>query len=298
YFCNRIQKPYGGIHTISVHGRENSVLGEVLTHEAVFVLTGGKYRVQNICQALSEQGLGQVKVYIGEDLSYETERIVEGRAQEFVQTCFRDLAVMLIERTHSRYYPCVTAGLPDEAFYRGQVPMTKEEVRAVCLGKLQLLETDCIYDIGAGTGSVSIEMARVAKKGFVYALEKKEEAIELCIQNQQRFELPNMKVIRAKCPEGLEHLPTPQKAFIGGSGGALQAILEVLLGKNPSIHIVVTAISLETLEEVISCVKQFELEISCTQVSVANSNKIGNYHMMMGQNPIFILTLKGKQIDE
>lgn len=294
YFCNQLQQPYEGIHTISVHGRENLVLGEVLAHSKVFVLTGGTYKVQDVCKMLVEQGLGEIKVSIGEHLSYPQERILKGEAKDFFNQAFNDLAVMLIERVEVSKERPVTYGLPDEAFIRGKVPMTKEEVRSVCLSKLNLLENDIIYDVGAGTGSVAIEMARLCKKGYVYALEKKAEAIELIEANKEAFDIHNMDVIRATCPEGMEALPPPDKVFIGGSSGNLKDILGVILMKNNPLTIVITAITLETLSEALNCAKRYDLELDIVQMSVASSKTIGDYHMMMGQNPIFIITMKGK----
>lgn len=298
YFCNHLHIPYEGIYTMSVHGRENHVLGEVLTHKSVFVLTGGTFKVQDICKYLTEKGLGHVKVYIGENLSYETEKIEIGLARNFVQTGFSDLSVILIERDEETYYPYVSGGLRDEVFIRGQIPMTKEEVRAVVLSKLQLLETDCVYDIGAGTGSVALEIARLCKKGYVYALEKNKEAVMLIKKNKEHLGIINMEVCHTNCPEGMKDLPIPQKVFIGGSGKKLREILKMVLEKNPKVHIVITALTLETLQETLVCKEFFNLEISCSQISVANSKEVGGYHMLMGQNPIFILTLKGRGHDE
>lgn len=294
YFCNKLQKPYESIRTISVHGRENYVLGEVLSYESVFVLTGGYYKVQHICQMLVKEGLGKAKVFIGEHLSYPYERLLKGEAQDFAQEEFDDLAVMLIEREVKEVPGLVTYGLMDDCFIRGKVPMTKEEVRTICLSKMKLLESDIVYDIGAGTGSVAIEMARLCKKGYVYALEKKEEAISLIKANKEKFGIYNMAIIQTKCPEGMDELPPADKVFIGGSSGELAEILKVILLKNPLTTIVVTAITLETLVEALSCAKYYGLESSYTQISVANSKNVGTYHMMMGQNPIFIITMKGK----
>lgn len=295
YFCNQLQQPYEGIRTISVHGRENLVLGEVLTHSKVFVLTGGTYKVQDVCKMLVEQGLSEIKVSVGEHLSYPQERILKGSAKDFFNERFDDLAVMLIESAEVSKEKPVTYGLPDEVFIRGKVPMTKEEVRSVCLSKLRLLENDIVYDVGAGTGSVAIEMARLCKKGYVYALEKKLEAIELIGANREAFDIHNMDVITANCPEGMEILPPPDKVFIGGSSGNLEEILKVILMKNNQATIVVTAITLETLSEALNYAKQYDLELDLVQMSVASSKTVGDYHMMVGQNPIFIITMKGKE---
>lgn len=292
YFCNKLNKSYEDIKTISVHGRENKVLGAVMSYSNVFVLTGGTYKVQDVCKMLCKAGLEDVSVYIGEKLSYEEERVLSGRAKDFVNIDFEDLAVMLIEKSSEEEWDYVTPGIPDEAFIRGKVPMTKEEVRSVCLSKLRIKKSDILYDVGAGTGSVAIEMARQAKAGWVYALEKKEEAIELIHANKEKFRAYNMDVIQAECPKGLEALPQPDKVFIGGSTGKLQAIIGLIASKNPKVRIVVTAITLETLQEVLEAAKLYHFEVDCTHIMSATSKKVGGYHMMMGQNPIFILTME------
>lgn len=298
YFCNRLNKSYEGIYTMSVHGRANHVLGEVLTHPSVFVLTGGTFKVQDICKDLTEKGLGHIRVFVGENLSYETEKIEIGTASDFVHKQFSDLAVMLIEKEAASCPSYVSAGLKDEVFIRGAVPMTKSEVRAVVLSKLELLETDCVYDIGAGTGSVALEIARLCKKGYVYALEKNPEAVQLIKKNQEQLGIINMEVCHTNCPDGLIDLPIPQKVFIGGSGKNLKDIVKIILEKNPKVHIVITALTLETLQEVLRCTELFNLDLSCSQISVTNSKEVGSYHMLIGQNPIFILTLKGRNCDE
>ncbi|MEG0579909.1 MAG: bifunctional cobalt-precorrin-7 (C(5))-methyltransferase/cobalt-precorrin-6B (C(15))-methyltransferase, partial [Niameybacter sp.] len=145
-------------------------------------------------------------------------------------------------------------------------------------------------------GSVAVEIARICKKGYVYALEKNEEAVALIKANKEKFGIYNMEILQTKCPEGMQGLPVPNKVFIGGSSGQLDSIAEIVLGKNPMAIMVVTAITLETLTETLNCAKRSHLEMTYTQISVANSKTVGSYHMMMGQNPIFIVTMKGKQL--
>ena len=121
-----------------------------------------------------------------------------------------------------------THGLPDEAFIRGKAPMTKAEIRMVSLGKLKLKKDSVCYDVGAGTGSVSVEMALRAYEGSVYAVEKKEDALGLLQENRQKFALDHMEIVAGTAPEALEELPAPTHAFIGGSSGNLKEILKVL----------------------------------------------------------------------
>ena len=155
------------------------------------------------------------------------------------------------------------------------MPMTKSEVRAVCLSKLQLTERSSCWDVGAGTGSVAIEMALQAKKGQVYAIEHKSAAVELLHLNKEKFATENLTVISGYAPEVCFDLPTPSHAFIGGSSGNMRGILNLLLEKNPSIRIVATAISLESIAELTACLKEFpwtETEVISIQVAY---NKAG-----------------------
>ena len=137
-----------------------------------FLLTGGAYSVENICKELCLYQMQDAVVSVGSNLSYENESIVSGTAETLTKQSFPALSVMLIEHTNSQS-KIVTHGLPDESFIRGNVPMTKSEVRSISLSKLQLEPHDIVYDIGAGTGSVAVEIALQIPHGCVYAVEKR-----------------------------------------------------------------------------------------------------------------------------
>ena len=192
-----------------------------------------------------------------------------------------------------------THGLPDDAFIRGKAPMTKTEVRTVSLAKLCLSEDSVCYDIGAGTGSVSVEMALRASQGEIYSIEKKEDALALLEENRKNFALDHMRIVPGTAPEAMEGLPSPTHAFIGGSSGNMKEIVELLLKKNPEVRIVINCITLETVGEALSCIRemqtartQWEWESEVVQLGVARSKEIGRYHMMMGENPIYIITIQ------
>lgn len=176
--------------------------------------------------------------------------------------------------------------------------MTKEEVRTVSLSKLRLTEDAVCYDIGAGTGSVSIEMALRAAQGRVYAIEKKEEAVDLLKANRQKFAADNLEILQETAPAGLEALPAPTHAFIGGSSGNLREILKVLTDKNPKVRIVINCITLETITEALEAVRELGFEeTEIVQLSAARAKELGRYHMMMGENPIYIITCMGVQAE-
>ena len=277
---------------MSLHGRKQNLIDAVKYHEKVFVLCGEKDGIPKICCKLKEYGLGDVKVAVGTDLSYEQERIVQGTAESLMKEDFAPLSVLLICNPDVKKR--IGHGLDDDLFLRGKVPMTKSEVRSISLSKLRLHKDAVVWDVGAGTGSVSIEAASLAKDGVVYAIEKKDEAIDLLEQNKRKFGTDNLKIIKGLAPEALEGLPAPTHAFIGGSSGNLKEILEVLLEQNPRVRVVINAIALETVAEAMQCLKSMAFtDVDIAQVSVAKGKKLGSYEMMMGQNPVFIFSCTG-----
>ena len=296
YLCARLKTSYEDIFVTSVHGRQHNIVPDVRSHSRVFVLTGGENGIRELCRSLVDAGLGSVQISIGERLSYPDEKITRGTVEHIADGSYETLSVALIENDHPD--AVVTHGLPDSIFQRGAgadgvVPMTKSEVRTVCLSKLQLTERSICWDVGAGTGSVAIEMALQAKKGQVYAIEHKSAAVELMRLNKGKFEIKNLTVISGYAPEVCFNLPTPSHAFIGGSSGNMRGILDLLLEKNPSIRIVATAISLESIAELTACLKEFPwTETEVISMQVAYDKKAGPYHLLTGRNPIYIFTMQ------
>lgn len=290
YFSAKIAVSYDDAVIISMHGRKISaarIIPKVAYNRKVFVLTGGIHKAHNICAELSRCGMSWVRVLIGERLSYSDERIVEGTAGELMNLVFGDLSVMYIENA-SYHNPFVA--LSDSDFIRGEIPMTKEEVRWLSIHKLGIMPTDIIYDIGAGTGSVSVEMAWKAVDGFVYAVEMKDTACDLITRNKIKHGAYNLEVINGKAPEALEALPHPDKAFIGGSSGCITEILDVLLRKNPFVKVVSTAVSLQGLHQIMEVYSKAGFsDIDTICVNISKSRKVNNYDLMMAQNPVYIL---------
>ena len=292
YFCGKLGVSWEDVHLLSLHGRKQNLIDAVKYHEKVFVLCGEKDGIPKICCKLKEYGLGDVKVAVGTDLSYEQERIVQGTAESLMKEDFAPLSVLLICTPDVKKR--IGHGLDDDLFLRGKVPMTKSEVRSISLSKLRLHKDAVVWDVGAGTGSVSIEAASLAKDGVVYAIEKKDEAIDLLEQNKRKFGTDNLEIIKGLAPEALEGLPAPTHAFIGGSSGNLKEILEVLLEQNPRVRVVINAIALETVAEAMQCLKSMAFtDVDIAQVSVAKGKKLGSYEMMMGQNPVYIFSCTG-----
>ncbi len=186
-------------------------------------------------------------------------------------------------------------GIKDTEFIRGNVPMTKEEIRILSVAKLQLEEDSIVYDIGAGTGSVSIVAALQCVKGTIYAIERNSEGVELIHANKEKFGVTNLQLVEGTAPDCLETLPAPTHVFIGGSGGKLIDIIRTVREKNPKARFVLNAVTLETLGEIQKIREAFpEYEdIEVIQVGVSKSRKLGEYHLMTAENPVYIITLKG-----
>lgn len=292
YFCSRIGVSWEDAAFISLHGQDCNFLETVRHHKKTLAIAGGKGSVQDICQKLKTYGWEHIILHVGTDLSYPEEKIVTGTARELAEKEFAPLAVLLFENPNPE--PDFTAGMADEEFLRDKVPMTKREVRNASLSHLQLTQDAVVYDIGAGTGSVSIEMALRAAKGKVFAIEKNPVAVALLEKNKKKFAVDHLEVIEGTAPEALEDLPMPTHAFIGGSAGNLKEILELLLRKNPKIRIVLNTVTVETMAEAAVCIKELpfgEPEIVCIQASAAK--KAGRSHLMMAQNPVYIFAFQG-----
>lgn len=279
YFCAKIGMPYDDMNIVSSHGRECNIVSEIRGHKKTFVLLG-----ENPCKKLCKYGLGETKIFIGENLSYENERILKGKAGDFADTELAPLSVAVI--VNENFDSRIRIGISDSEFITGKTPMTKSAVRAVSVSKLRIAPDDICYDIGAGTGSVSVEMAFQCPKGKVYAVEKNADAAELIEKNAVKFMADNIEVVHGCAPEAIETLPKADKVFIGGSSGQLAEIIK----KCGCPHVTVNAITLETLEGTLKAFEEFGYEYEVTQISAAYAKKAGGHNMMTSFNPVFVIS--------
>jgi len=297
--CARLGTSCEDVASVSVHGREHDIVPDVLRNRRVFVLTGGGDEGQSVaglCRRLTQAGLGEARVSVGERLGYPDERVTRGKAEELAEGRYDVLSVMLIE--HERAF-VVTQGLPDTAFLRGNrsdgavVPMTKSELRAVCLSKLRLTEDAVCWDVGSGTGSVAVEMARTARRGRVFAVERDAGAAALITENRERFFVPNLSVVTGTAPEACRELPAPGHVFIGGADGSIRDVIRIAMEKNPDVRIAATAVSLETVAELTACMRDFAFEeTECVLLNVARGKKAGAHSLMTAGNPVWIFSFQ------
>ncbi len=299
----RLGRPWQGCVLRSTHGKSCNIVGEVLAAPEVFFLTGGEIVPSTIARELCEAGLGFVEMAVGERLSYPDERVVVAPASELVGVEFDSLASVWASRPSLMSdeladFPLLTCGIPDDAFARGNVPMTKQEVRACCMAKLGLAKGDVVYDVGAGTGSVSVEMALASPMNKVFAIEANPEGCELIERNRRRFGAYNVRVVEGLAPDAMEGLPAPDAAFVGGSKGNLQQIVEKLLEANPACKVVATAIAMETIAEAQRvfaglCESGRMRGFEVSMVNVSRSREVGSYHLLTALNPIAIFSARG-----
>lgn len=295
YFMSKIGLSWDDAKIVSAHGRRCNLISYIHNEKKVFAILGTSDGVAVLASKLVDYGMSDVLLYVGENLSYDNEKIFVKTAGELTEYTGNPLSVICAVN-ESAGKRLETHGIKDEEFIRGKAPMTKEEVRTVSLSKLRLTEDSVCYDVGAGTGSLSIEMALRAHQGKVWAIEKKEDAVELIRQNKVKFAADNLEIIEGLAPEALKDLPVPTHAFIGGSSGNLKEIVQILIEKNPQVRIVINCITLETVSEALETAKEFGFEENeIVQLSAARSKAIGRYHMMMGENPIYIITLQNPQ---
>ena len=232
-------------------------------------------------------------VHVGERFGYPDEKIVSGAPEDFCDYAGDPLSVILVENPSPDRV--TTHGIPDEEFLRDKVPMTKEEVREISLSKLRLQKDSVIWDVGAGSGSVSVEMALQAYEGSVFAVEKNPAAVDLLHRNRLKFRADNIEIIEGTAPDALRGLPVPTHVFIGGSAGNMEEIVRLILEKNPSARVCINAITLETVAEAMECLEKMQFrDVDIVSVTAAKSKNIGRYHMMMGQNPVYIISGSGR----
>ena len=301
YLAARLARPWQDWRFASAHGVACDIVAEAERAGELFLVTSGGEDPSRLSGELVQAGFGDARVTVAERLSYPDERITCATASEIAGQTFDDLNVMLIEfagGAASSRWPYASSGIPDELFIRGDVPMTKLEVRAVALAKLRLTATDTVWDVGAGTGSVSIEAALVARAGSVWAVERNAAGVRLIRENADAFGCGNVHAVPGVAPEALTKLPVPDAVFVGGSVGELPSIVEAALEKNSQVRLCVPCVTVETLTEACALLSGSRFKgFEACQVSAARAEAVGSHHLMKAQNPVFLVSARGAGAD-
>ena len=285
-FAARLGESWQDWRLCSAHGVACDPVAEVCRGQRVFFLTGGRQDPAALCRALTEAELGSLRVAAGEELGTERERIVRGSAKELQDMSFAPLSVLLAEPA-----PCAerrAPGWPDDCFLRAEgVPMTKQLLRAAAIAALGVRPDDTCWDVGAGTGSVAIELSMLCRR--VYAVERESAALALAAENRRRLGAWKLRLLEGTAPEALRGLPAPDAVFVGGSGGRMKEILHTVHNANPAARICVSAVTLEGLHNSNSILRELGCETEVTQISVSRSRECGGLTMMLAQNPVYLI---------
>lgn len=289
----------------SAHGREMSeekLIELVKSYGKVFLLCDSMHDPSWMAKTLCDAGLGCTYMAAGSELTYPEERIATGPAKDFVDKTWSGMSVVLIKDTRMNTKQMVApvswqeskkGWLADTDFIRNQTPMTAEELRWIIMGKLKLQPDETFWDIGAGTGSVSVEASLHLTQGRVYAFERNKSALEVLVQNKEKFKCDNLTLIEGEAPEILSGIPAPDAVFIGGAGRKLAEILAFLQGLNKKMRIIIPAVTIETQSEAFVLCSSMDgfMAPEMMTIAIGKSRQLGSYHMIeQGHHVALIMT--------
>jgi len=307
----RLGLPWQDMKILSVHTRDTGewcqgmgpehglypLLRALGRHDRLAVYTSPDNGPARIARMLIEEGFTDVfNLAVTERLLREDERIItDCDAHAIAQQRFADPNLLLLWRNRLRPREPLF-GLADD-IYRKRQPdkhlITRREVRAVSLARLQLAENSIVWDIGAGSGSVGLEAARLCTSGHVYAIEKNHADCLNVIHNQRQLHIHNYTLVEGRAPQGLEAWPDPDSIFIGGSGGELEVLIRLCLQRlRPNGRLVMNFVTFENLSSAIDLLKQAGVMWDITQLHVSRSRPILDMHRLAAENPVWIVCVQ------
>lgn len=305
--CASLGQPWQDMKIVSVHARNSGewLIGSGPEHALYPVLQAvGRVPLLGILTSPANSPDRLARLLVMEGVTDGLEMAVAERLQQpeqvihdwapvadFSETHFAEPNVVLVRR-HQRPRQ-VRFGLPD-THYRQRKPdkglITKREVRAVSLACLQLTDTSVVWDIGAGSGSVGLEAARLCPDGHVYAIEKNDEDARIALENRAAMAVTNYTLVHAKAPAGIDGWPTPDAVFIGGSGGELRELIRYCLARlADSGMLVMNFVTLENLALACDVLRTSALHWEVTQLQAARSRPILDMHRLQAENPVWIV---------
>ena len=301
---SRIREPWDDAFLISLHGGPDPAKRRRLPyeiqdipflverHNKIAILTDRENNPAEIAGILRLSPIGHSlspMLYVCERLGYEDEKITEGPPEEIAGMSFSDPNVVLILSSQSTRSSNMTFGLMEDEIAHSRGLITKDEVRAVTIHKLRLPQAGVFWDIGSGSGSISIEAARLFPGLKVFAIEKNNGQILNIKKNKIRFEASNIEIIEGLAPDVLKELPSPDRVFIGGSSGQLEEIISLLTKKMFSGIAIINATKIETLAKAIAGMQKAGFKVEISQVSVSRTKAVDNGNYLSPLNPVFIV---------
>ena len=295
----KIKESWDDATFVSVHSRPiEDIVVTVRSSHKIGIFTDEEHSPATIARVLLAHGMDGYRAYVCQNLGGKDEKVIETDLHRLSEMDFLPLNILILLRVQQKKAqgaPCPRLlGIPDEEFYRRGPKgglITKLEVRAVSLAKMRLAVDSVVWDIGAGSGAVSIEASFLARKGRIFAIEKNTEDVAIIRKNLQRLGVSNVKVIQALAPDGLGDLPNPTAVFIGGSGGRMEAILDIACHRlKPGGRIVINAVTLESMNTAVGGLKARGFTTEVTLINIARSKAIANLTRLEALNPVFVVT--------
>ena len=270
-------------------------------HSKIAILTDRENNPTSIARhivssAYFDQRPAALKIYVCEKLGYADEELKEGTPQDIAAMSFSEPNVVIIQNIDipkknekNSVKQDICFGLTEREILHSRGLITKDEVRAVVIHKLRLPHYGVLWDVGAGSGSVSVEVSRVQPGLRVFSVEKDEEQQKNITENKLRFNATNIEVIKGSAPEVLKDLPPPDRVFIGGSGGNLEKIVSSIAGALSSGVVVITAVTLETLQSAIQLLQNKGFDVDISEVSISRFKMTAGKQHIRALNPVFVI---------
>ena len=295
----KIRESWDDATFVSVHSRPvEDIVETVRSSHKIGIFTDEEHTPAAIARVLLAHGVDGYQAYVCQELGGEDEKVIETDLYGLSKKRFSSLNILILLRAQQGKvedeFCHRSLGIPDEEFHRrrpGGGLITKLEVRAVSLAKMRLTEGSVVWDIGAGSGAVSIEASFLARNGRIFAIEKNTEDIAIIRKNLRRFGVSNVEVIQTMAPDRLAELPDPNVVFIGGSGGKIEVILDIACRRlRPEGHIVINVVTLENLDASVKGLKARGFTAEVTLINIARSKDIANLIRLEALNPVFVIT--------
>lgn len=295
YAFARIKEPWDDGIFVSVHGRGlHPAVDKIIAAEKACVLTDKVNTPAAIAAELIERGAEGYEAWLCEDLGMATEKFTKTTLRGLLDIMASELNLLILIRTYEPnlvHYPLI--GIDDDEFHTSKKLITKQEVRAVTLAKLQLQDDLVLWDIGAGSCSVSIEASNLMPNGRIFAVERNQQCVAFINENLKKFCARNIKLIEAFAPEGLDDLPDPDRVFIGGAGGKLDEIIDAVSQRlRPEGAVVINAVTLDTLTRAVEFLEDHGFTVEAACVNIAKTRSLTEYKMFEAQNPVYVISAR------
>jgi len=292
---SRIKEPWNDAAIISLHGRKNDdpLFSALESKNKIAVFTDPKKNPAWLAARLIAKEFLNFKMCVLEALGSDSERFDWYPLPKAARMKFAEPNMVVLKRSHLESKPNkkLHLGAPDTWYdHRGGL-ITKSEIRAITLSKLRLEPHHTLWDLGAGSGSISIEAALFIKKGKILAVEQNPLRIEHINNNKKQFKVGNLKIVQAALPEGLSRLTRPDRIFIGGGGNDLKAI--IIAGAKylkPAGRMVINTVLIPNLQVAMTALSRLKFETEVIQVQINRSREMPWAERFEAQNPVWIIT--------